>query len=184
MEIIRLRALRGPNLWGRHTAIEATLHCPACTRTSADLPDFTARLQTSFPNLGALLPAQTNAQATPLPLPEFIAIAALSLQISAGCPVAFYRCTETVEAGVYQIVVEYTEEAVGRLAVDLALELYLAARDDQPFDAANAIARLRALDEDQRLGPSTGAIVQAAVARGIPYRRLTTGSLEIGRAHV
>ncbi len=33
------------------------------------------------------------------------------------------------------------------------------------------------LDEDVRLGPSTGAIVDAAVARGIPYRRLTEGSL-------
>ncbi|MBO9646204.1 MAG: cyanophycin synthetase, partial [Pseudacidovorax sp.] len=31
--------------------------------------------------------------------------------------------------------------------------------------------------EDERLGPSTGSIVDAAVARGIPYRRLTTGSL-------
>jgi cyanophycin synthetase len=36
---------------------------------------------------------------------------------------------------------------------------------------------LRDLDEDIRLGPSTGAIVSAAVARGIPYRRLTQGSL-------
>lgn len=177
MDIIRLRALRGPNLWGRHTAIEATLHCPSCARTSADLPDITTRIQARFPGLGALPAQNPSAQATPLPLPELIAIAALSLQISAGCPVAFYRCTETVETGVYQIVVEYSEEAVGRLAVELALELYIAARDDQPFDAANAIARLRALDEDQRLGPSTGAIVHAAVARGIPYRRLTTGSL-------
>ncbi len=177
MDIIRLRALRGPNLWGRHTAIEATLHCPSCARTSADLPDITTRIQARFPGLGALPAQNPSAQATPLPLPELMAIAALSLQISAGCPVAFYRCTETVETGVYQIVVEYSEEAVGRLAVELALELYIAARDDQPFDAANAIARLRALDEDQRLGPSTGAIVQAAVARGIPYRRLTTGSL-------
>jgi cyanophycin synthetase len=33
------------------------------------------------------------------------------------------------------------------------------------------------IDEDIRLGPSTGAIVAAAMARGIPYRRLTQGSL-------
>jgi cyanophycin synthetase len=33
------------------------------------------------------------------------------------------------------------------------------------------------LDEDIRLGPSTGSIVNAAIARGIPYRRLTEGSL-------
>ncbi|MBL8420939.1 MAG: cyanophycin synthetase, partial [Dechloromonas sp.] len=31
--------------------------------------------------------------------------------------------------------------------------------------------------EDIRLGPSTGAIVSAALARGIPFRRLTQGSL-------
>ena len=121
MDIIRLRALRGPNLWGRHTAIEATLHCPSCTRTSADLPDITKRIQARFPGLGALPVQGPSAQATPLPLPELVAIAALSLQISAGCPVTFYRCVATVEDGVYQIVVEYSEEAVGRLAVELAL---------------------------------------------------------------
>ncbi len=33
------------------------------------------------------------------------------------------------------------------------------------------------MDEDVRLGPSTGSIVDAAVARGIPYRRLTQGSM-------
>ena len=40
-----------------------------------------------------------------------------------------------------------------------------------------ALKQLRDLDEDVRLGPSTGSIVHAAVARGIPYRRLTEGSL-------
>ena len=42
---------------------------------------------------------------------------------------------------------------------------------------ADALHRLRELDEDVRLGPSTGSIVYAAVARNIPYRRLTKGSL-------
>jgi cyanophycin synthetase len=45
------------------------------------------------------------------------------------------------------------------------------------FDLNDAVHRLRELNEDIRLGPSTGAIVQAAVARGIPFRRLTEGSL-------
>src|SRR6218665_409329 len=45
------------------------------------------------------------------------------------------------------------------------------------FDAAEAVAALRELDAEERLGPSTGAIVEAALARGIPYRRLTRGSL-------
>ncbi len=174
MKIIHLRALRGPNLWGRHTAIEATISCPQNEHTLADFPGIAARVQTRFPAIGALQAAHNVAA---IPLPELIAIAVLSLQNSAGCPVTFYRCAATVEKGVYQVVVEYSEEAVGRLAFDLAMTLYQAARDDQPFDTQEAIARLRALDEDERLGPSTGAIVDAAVARGIPFRRLTSGSL-------
>ncbi len=59
----------------------------------------------------------------------------------------------------------------------MAQDLIQSARDDTPFDLAATLAHLRATDEDVRLGPSTGAIVQAAVQRGIPYRRLTSGSL-------
>src|SRR5262249_32438231 len=39
------------------------------------------------------------------------------------------------------------------------------------------VERLHELANDVRLGPSTGAIVRAALARGIPFRRLNTGSL-------
>ena len=77
----------------------------------------------------------------------------------------------------FQVVVEYTEEKVGRLAFEEALRLLAAAAEGHAFDSAAALAALRALDEDIRLGPSTGAIVNAAVQRGIPFRRLTEGSL-------
>jgi len=103
--------------------------------------------------------------------------ATLALQAEAGCPVTFSRTAGTVDAGVFQVVVEYTEEAVGRLALELAQELIQATRAGTEFDFLAAVARLRNLDEDERLGPSTGAIVQAAIARGIPWRRLTQGSL-------
>jgi cyanophycin synthetase len=82
-----------------------------------------------------------------------------------------------VEAGVYQVVVEYSEEDVGRLAFEYAEKLCLAALNDTPFDLDGTLKELRDLDEDIRLGPSTGAIVSAALARGIPFRRLTQGSL-------
>lgn len=68
--------------------------------------------------------------------------------------------------------------ADARLAFDLAIALLNAAADEKlGFDLTEALGRLQELDEDVRLGPSTGSIVQAAVARGIPYRRLTEGSL-------
>src|SRR5690606_9120834 len=110
-------------------------------------------------------------------LAHVLEFAALGLQAQAGCPVTFSRTARTVEPGVYQVVVEYTEEDVGRLAFEHAAALCRAALDDAPFDLDAALGQLRELNENIRLGPSTGAIVDAAVARGIPYRRLTRGSL-------
>ncbi len=104
-------------------------------------------------------------------------IVSLTMQAHAGCPVTFGRTASTIEPGVFQVVVEYSEEEVGLLAMELAQVLVRAALDDTPFDLADALKRLRELDEDVRLGPSTGSIVNAAVARNIPYRRLTQGSM-------
>jgi cyanophycin synthetase len=174
MEVSRIRALRGPNLWTRHTAIEAIVACADEELSIDDVPGFEDRLRARFPEIGAL---RAVGQEGPLPTARALEAAALHLQTQAGCPVAFSRTAQTLEKGVYQVVVEYTEESVGRLAFELARALCEAAWTDAPFDLAAALARLRELDEDVRLGPSTGAIVQAALARGIPYRRLTDGSL-------
>ncbi|MGA8056041.1 MAG: cyanophycin synthetase [Burkholderiales bacterium] len=174
MEVSRIRALRGPNLWSRHTAIEAIVACRDDERSIRAMPGFEARLRARFPEIGFLgpaIPAQSGSMAHAL---EW---ATLGLQAQARCPVTFSRTTHTVEPGVYQVVVEYTEEPVGRLALELAQVLCRAAVENQPFDLTGALARLRELDEDLRLGPSTGAIVAAAVSRGVPYRRLTAGSL-------
>ncbi len=89
----------------------------------------------------------------------------------------FSRTHATVEANTFQVVVEYTEEAVGRRAIALAESLVQAALADTPFDVQAAITELRALDEEERMGPSTQSIVDAALARGIPFKRLTAGSL-------
>jgi cyanophycin synthetase len=108
---------------------------------------------------------------------QVLELAALTLQAQAGCPVTYSRTSATGEAGIYQVVVEYSEEKVGRLALELASDLIAAAAEGGAFDAAAAVTRLRDIDEDLRLGPSTGSIVNAGIARGIPYRRLTDGSL-------
>ena len=175
MEASRIRALRGPNLWSRHTAIEAIVTCSETEQDIGNLPDFEARLRERFPEIAFLQPSINNSNT--ISMAHALEYAALGLQAQAGCPVTFSRTTQTTEAGVYQVVVEYSEEEVGRLAFDLALALCGAAAEDRPFDLADALHRLRELDEDVRLGPSTGSIVYAAVARNIPYRRLTKGSL-------
>src|SRR5574343_934566 len=174
MEVSRVRALRGPNLWGRHTAVEAIVTCAPAERSISLLPGFEARLRARFPAIGSLQP--TNHLDT-VSLAHVIEYAALALQEQAGCPVTFSRTAETIEEGTYQIIVEYSEEAVGRKAIDHAEALCVAALNDTPFDVSTVIAELAELDEDIRLGPSTGSIVNAAIARDIPYRRLTEGSM-------
>jgi cyanophycin synthetase len=174
MKVTRIRALRGPNLWSRHTAIEAIVACRGAENAIGQLPGFEARLRALFPTIGELHPMVLG---QPLSLAHVLENAALALQAQAGCQVIFGRTTRTVEDGVYQVAVQYCEEAVGRRAVELAEALITAAQEGGSFDAQAAIAELRDLDESERLGPSTGSIVDAAVARGIPYRRLTRGSL-------
>ena len=124
MEVSRLRALRGPNLWSRHTAIEAIVSCSEEERSLVRLPGFETRLRERFPEIALLQPAS---QQETVAMAHALEFAALGLQAQAGCPVTFSRTTATVEPGIYQVVVEYSEEAVGRLAFDLALELCRAA---------------------------------------------------------
>lgn len=175
MDVSRIRALRGPNLWSRHTAIEAIVSCTPEERSISGLAGFEARLRSLFPGIGEAW--SDSGGPVPVSLAHVLELAALSLQTQAGCPVTFSRTSETVEKGTYQVVVEYSEEPVGRLAFDLACALIEAAQGSGEFAVDAAIAKLRELDEDVRLGPSTGSIVNAAVLRGIPYRRLTEGSL-------
>ena len=174
MDVSRIRALRGPNLWSRHTAIQAIVTCEGGEQAIADLPGFEARLRERFPELGDLIPSD---HLDTVSMAHALEFCALGLQAQAGCPVTFSRTTQTVDVGVYQVVVEYSEEDVGRLAFERAEQLCQSALDGTPFDLDAVLKELRELDEDIRLGPSTGAIVAAAVARGIPFRRLTQGSL-------
>ncbi len=172
MNVQRIRVLRGPNLWSRHTAVEAIVQCSAAESSPDATHGLVLRLRRLFPALGPV-----RVRGPRLGLPHLLEAAALALQAQAGCPVSFSRTAATAEPDLWQVVVQYSEEAVGRLALELAAELIAAVVADTAFDVGAAIARLRELDEDERLGPSTGCIVHAAAARGIPAQRLTSGSL-------
>lgn len=172
--LIRSRALRGPNLWARQTLIEAHIRV-----TDRELPCTPAELETRLlARLPQMAPMLMAASAEgPLTLPLYLAATATALQAVAGCSVSFFRVFNLPEADEFLAISEYSEEAVGRLATDQAIMLMTSALQDETFAVDAALAELRELDEDIRLGPSTGAIVSAAVAQGIPFKRLTTGSL-------
>ncbi|MCU0660792.1 MAG: cyanophycin synthetase [Myxococcota bacterium] len=175
MEVSKIRALRGPNLWTSRTALEALITLSEDERALSGIAKFENRLQERYPSLvpgwPARIPEETQS------LAHMLECVAMALQVQAGCSVSFSRTASTLQPGIYKMVVEYKEEAVGRRALELAQQLVGAATRREPFDAVAALRELHALDEDIRLGPSTNAIVSAAVERGIPVRRLNDASL-------
>ena len=131
MEVTRIRALRGPNLWSHHTAIQAVVTCTMDECAITSLPRFETRLRERFPEISSFQPTgHENA----VPLAQVLELATLGLQAQAGCPVTFSCTKPTMEPGVFQVVVEYSEEAVGRLALELAQSLCQSALDNTPFD--------------------------------------------------
>lgn len=178
MEISSIRALRGPNIWGRQTSLEALVTCApdacapeAITRIVAWLPalDLSAAAPSSLDVLGRAVDVKT--------VPHVFSAVVRALLAAAGTPVPFSRATALATPGLFKVVVEYREEEVGRRAFAIAQALVKAALAGESFDVTPQVDALRAQDQNIRLGPSTGAIVSAAVARGIPARRLNDGSL-------
>ncbi|MBK6617282.1 MAG: cyanophycin synthetase [Nitrosomonas sp.] len=174
MKILRIRALRGPNLWSQHTSIEAAVLCSEFETNINDISGFDARVREYFPEIPLFRSTSHHETVT---IAHVLGFAALELQVQAGCPVTFSRTVKTSEANTYCVVAGYSEEKVGRLAFELARSLCIAVAENTSFDLNGALLQLRELNEEIRLGPSTDSIVQAAVARGIPFRRLTEGSL-------
>ena len=99
------------------------------------------------------------------------------LQARAGVVAEFGETQETDDPAVELVAVQFEEESLARACLETARRLCWAAAHHEPFDLPVEIRKLVDLADDVRLGPSSRAIVQAAAARGIPYRRLTSGSL-------
>ena len=140
MEVSRSRALRGPNLWTRHTAVEAMVRCDAAEIDLSQHPEFENQLRNLFPGVGSLRPTGKDVK---LSMAHALEAATLHLQIEAGCPVTFSRTTLTTDEGLFQVAVEYTEEEVGCLALKLASELCAAAFNNTAFDVDAAVEQLR-----------------------------------------
>lgn len=176
----KLNVLRGPNLWSRVPVMQARVSFDAASKASQADPAQALALEQAFcsrlPAMASMLPPLETSAQNARSLPELLAVAALALQTQAGCPVSFARSAPS-DGGEAMIIVEYAEEAVGKLALEQMQQLYASIESGAEFDATAAVAALHELYEDIRFGPSTGSIVHAALKQGIPIRRMTEGSM-------
>jgi len=102
---------------------------------------------------------------------------ALEIQTLAGMDVGFGRTRETKTPGVYNVVFNYREEQAGIFAAEESVRIAEALMAGTDYDIDVCIHHLKELRESERLGPSTGSIVEEAVSRRIPWIRLGKNSL-------
>ena len=110
-------------------------------------------------------------------LASLLQLITLHLQSRTDLQVTFGKVMPTSEPRVLRIITQFDEEAVARAAFQLARRIIDAALWGQVLDVNAAILELSDLANEVCLGPSTRAMVDAAKLRGIPVRRLTSGSL-------
>lgn len=94
-----------------------------------------------------------------------------------GSPVTYGKTRGTDRPGRYDVIVRFRSEKGMRRLLEGAVELVGALVRGDPFDLEGLLAEADRIARRTDLGPSTRAIVEAAERRGIPWRRLTAGSL-------
>ena len=180
----KVLALRGPNVWANFPVLEAWVDLASLKDTSSEMiPGFNDRLMSWLPTMiehrcsvgerGGFFERLKRGTY----LAHILEHVTLELQSLAGNEVGFGRARELDEDGVYRVAIEYDEESVGRAALEIGRRLILAAVNDEAFDVAGELKKLRSMVHDVCLGPSTRSIVAAARKRGIPHIRLNSGSL-------
>lgn len=178
--------MRGPNYWSvrRHKLIVMVLDLEEMEQIPSNkIEGFRERLESLFPTMiehrcsvgtkGGFF--QRVDEGTWMG--HIIEHIALEIQTLAGMDVGFGRTRGYGEQGVYNVVFAYMEEKVGRFAAESAVNICEALISDEVYDLADDIQQMRELRESERLGPSTGSIVEEAESRGIPWIRLNKYSL-------
>lgn len=186
MKILSIQALRGPNIWSvrRKKLIQMRLDLEDLESLPTNkINGFRERLEAMFPTMiehrcseevrGGFF--QRIERGTWMG--HVIEHIALETQSLAGMETGFGRTRETKTPGIYNVVFSYVEEKVGLFAAESAVMIAQALVNSEAYDLQADLKKMREIREDVRLGPSTGSIVDEAVARDIPWIRLGTNSL-------
>ncbi len=186
MKILDIKVMKGPNYWSnkRHKLIVMRLDLEDMEQKPTNkVPGFGERLEKMFPSMfehrcsegveGGFFSRVKDGTW----MGHVIEHIALEIQTLAGMDCGFGRTRETSTKGVYHVVFSYFEEKAGVAAAKYAVRIAEALIAGTDYDLAKDIQDLRELREEERLGPSTGSIVDEAVKRKIPWIRLNRHSL-------
>jgi cyanophycin synthetase len=149
MEVSRIRALRGPNLWSRHTAIQAIVTCEGAECRHCRPARFRSPPARALPGTGRPDPAD---HLDTVSMAHALEFAALGLQAQAGCPVTFSRTAQTSNPASIRWSSNTPKKTSAGWPSNSPNACQAAAQRHalRPRPGAD----LRELDEDERLGPS------------------------------
>jgi cyanophycin synthetase len=186
MKILGIQVLKGPNIWSvrRKKLIQMRLDLEDLEQQPTNkIPGFRERIEQLLPSLfshrcspgyeGGLF--ERIDQGTWMG--HVIEHIALEIQTLAGMETGFGRTRETKTSGIYNVVFNYLEEAVGVYAAEASVRIAQALVSGDEYDLEKDIMAMKKMRERERFGPSTGSIVDEAVARRIPFIRLNSSSL-------
>jgi len=186
MKIVEIKAMNGPNYWSanRHKLIVMVLDLEEMEQKPTDkIPGFLERLEKLIPSMydhrcSELVPGGFFIRVKEGTwMGHVVEHIALELQTLAGMDTGFGRTRSTADAGVYHVVFSYLEAKAGIYTAKAAVRIAQALTDGTEYNLEEDIQNLREIREEERLGPSTGSIVEEAIKRKIPYIRLNRRSL-------
>src|ERR1700743_1315182 len=181
MKIENIQALRGPNIWSvkRKKLIQMRLNLQEMEHQP------TNKIEGFYERLKALIPSLYEHRCSPgVPggffqrvvagtwMGHVIEHIALEIQTLAGMDTGFGRTRETKTQGVYNVVFNYIEEKVGIYAAEASVRIAEALIKGEDYDLEHDIQQMREIREATRLGPSTGSIVEEAIAKKFPWIKL------------
>lgn len=191
MRILEKRAMRGPNYWSNYwkNLILMRLDIEDYEEKPTDkIPGFRQRIEEAMPTVrlhqcsyyhegGFLKRIDEGTWAG-----HVIEHIALELQTLAGMDTGFGRTRATKIPGIYNVVFNYFEEEAGLYTADAAVEIFLAIAEGLPMDdlknlISGHVGKIAGIRDEVCFGPSTQAIVNEAMERGIPVIRMNDLSL-------
>ncbi|MFC0189539.1 cyanophycin synthetase [Fictibacillus aquaticus] len=188
MKINRVNYLSGPNLHSFKPTIWIELDIEDLEeKPSSAIPGFTDTLLSIIPSLHT----HTCSRGYPGGFVErlhegtwmghILEHIALEIQHLAGIKVKRGKTITSKQKGIYFVTYDYREPKSGYYAFEAAMEIVTAILNGDTIYAAPYIEKTSQLYHEYKLGPSTEAVYEAALARKIPVERVGTDSfLRIG----
>jgi len=178
MEIRKVLALRGPNIWANFPVLEAWVDLKELEESPSDvIPGFNDRVMSWLPTMiehrcsegvrGGFFERLRRGTW----MGHILEHLSLELQCLAGTPVTYGKCRGAGSPGIYHVIYSYDEERVGRMASEIALNLLIGFMLPFVDNRGHVGGLLTGLAmgwflHDEVLAEPDGAITQSTVALG------------------